>query len=140
MAEIHGDQLVVGAAQIAPVWLDRDQTLAKIIDYVEPAADQGCHLVAFGEALLPGYPFWIERTDGARFNSPMQKEIHAHYMHNAVQIEAGHLAPLCDLAAAREIAVIVGCIERPRIGAGTASTRRWSTSTHRELSVPYIAS
>ena len=78
------------------------------------AADQGCHLVAFGEALLPGYPFWIERTDGARFNSPMQKEIHAHYMHQAVQIEAGHLAPLCDLAARRDIAVILGIIERPQ--------------------------
>lgn len=31
--------------------------------------------MSIGEALLPGYPFWISRTDGARFDSPMQKEI-----------------------------------------------------------------
>ena len=54
--------LNVGIAQIAPVWLDRKQTLAKIQDYVVKAVKQGCQLVAFGEALLPGYPFWIERT------------------------------------------------------------------------------
>jgi nitrilase len=94
------------------VWLHRDRTLVKVVDYVNQAADNGCQLVAFGEALLPGYPFWIERTDGARFNSAVQKDIHAHYMAQAVQIEAGHLDPLCQTALEREIGVMVGCIER----------------------------
>jgi nitrilase len=106
------DLLKVGIAQIAPVWLDRDKTRLKMVDYVHQAADRGCHLVAFGEALLPGYPFWIERTDGARFDSAVQKEIHAHYVQQAVQIEAGHLDPLCDAAAHRQIALVVGCVER----------------------------
>lgn len=104
--------LTVGLAQISPVWLDRQQTLAKIRDYVSKASKQGCQLVAFGEALLPGYPFWIEQTDGACFNSPVQKEIHAHYMDQAVQIEAGHLDMICETAAANKIAVVLGCIER----------------------------
>jgi nitrilase len=108
----HSDNLTVGIAQIAPAWLNREQTLAKIVRYVGQAASEGCQLVAFGEALLPGYPFWIERTDGARFNSAVQKEIHAHYMDQAIQIEAGHLEPLCQTAARHQIAVIVGCIER----------------------------
>ena len=106
------DNMRAGIAQIAPVWLNREQTLAKIINYVNLAADQDCQLVAFGEALLPGYPFWIERTDGARFNSPVQKDIYAHYMHQAVCIEAGHLDALCHTASRRHIAVFVGCIER----------------------------
>ena len=106
------DRLIVGIAQISPVWLNRRRTLEKIIDYVHRAAKQNCQLVVFGEALLPGYPFWIERTDGARFNDPMQKEIHAHYMQNAVQIEVGHLSGLCEAAAEHQIAVVVGCIER----------------------------
>ena len=71
--------LTVGLAQIAPVWLNREKTLEAMVGKVQDAADAKCQLVAFGEAILPGYPFWIERTDGARFNSPMQKEIHAHY-------------------------------------------------------------
>lgn len=112
MPEHHSDQLVVGIAQIAPIWLDRAATIRKAKSYVNKAAAQGCQLVAFGEALIPGYPFWLERTDGARFNSPVQKEIHAHYMQNAVQIEAGHLEPIQKAASVGNIAVIIGCIER----------------------------
>jgi nitrilase len=107
------DILTVGLAQIAPVWLDRAGTLSKILDQVRAAGKAECHLVVFGEGLLPGYPFWIERTNGATFNSPMQKEIHAHYMDQAVQIEAGHLDPLCKAASELGITVVLGCIERP---------------------------
>ena len=39
-----------------------------------------CLTVAFGECLVPGYPFWVERTDGARFESAVQKSIFAHYL------------------------------------------------------------
>jgi len=88
----ESDFLKVGIAQMAPVWLKRERTLAKIVEYVDRAAKEDCGLVAFGEALLPGYPFWIELTDGARFNSPVQKEIHAHYMDQAVRIARERLA------------------------------------------------
>ena len=107
------DSLTIGLAQIAPVWLNRDKTLEKIFKSVQSAADADCQLVAFGEALLPGYPFWIERTDGARFNSPVQKEIHAHYLDQAVQVEAGHLDVICEAAKERQIAIVLGIIERP---------------------------
>ncbi len=105
--------LVVAAAQVAPVWLDRDRTLAKVVEWIHAAADRGAQLVAFGEALVPGYPFWLEHTDGARFESARQKAFHAHYLDQAVRIEAGHLAPVQRAAAARGIAVVLGIIERP---------------------------
>lgn len=106
------DTLTVGVAQIAPVWLDREATLKKVIDYVGQAVQKECQLVVFGEALVPGYPFWIERTDGARFNSATQKEIHAHYMDQAIQIERGDLDELCAAAADGKSAVYLGTIER----------------------------
>lgn len=107
------DGLTVGLAQIAPIWLDRDATLAKIEQWVERAALAGCGFVVFGEALVPGYPFWIEHTDGARFESSLQKEIHAHYLDQAVQLEAGHLDGVRAAAARLGIAVMLGAIERP---------------------------
>src|SRR5271168_1520492 len=105
--------LRVGLAQIAPVWLDRDRTLLKVETYVEQAARQGCHLAVFGEALVPGYPFWPELTDGARFNSALQKSIFAEYAAQAVQPEAGHLDGLRAAAERHGIAIYLGIVERP---------------------------
>ena len=113
MGKEKSKELVVAIAQIAPVWLNREQTAVKIIDYIHQAAAKGGQLVVFGEALLPGYPFWIELTDGATFNSPIQKALHAHYLENGVQIEAGHLDSITAAAKQASIAVYLGCIERP---------------------------
>ena len=104
----------VGLAQISPVWLNREKTCLKVVDFINQAADKGCQLVVFGEALIPGYPFWVDRTNGAQFNSPVQKEIHAHYLDQGVQIESGHLDSLCAAAKKGKISVYVGIIERPR--------------------------
>ena len=106
------DHLKIAISQIAPVWLDKAKTLDKIIQQVEQAGKAGCRLVVFGETLLPGYPFWVELTDGARFESDLQKEIFAHYLDQAVNPEAGDLDMLCQAAARHRIAVYVGCVEK----------------------------
>jgi len=104
--------LRVSLAQIAPHWLDKAATLGKVEDHVRQAAGQGSQLVVFGEGLLPGYPFWPELTDGARFESAMQKELFAHYASQAVDIDAGELSSLCGAASRHGIAVYLGCIEK----------------------------
>lgn len=105
--------LKVALAQQAPVWLDRAATIARVVESIANASDQGARLVAFSEALVPGYPFWVEHTDGAKFESTMQKELYAHYADQAVQIERGDLAPVCSAARAGHTWVILGTIERP---------------------------
>jgi nitrilase len=65
----------VAIAQIAPVWLNQAKTINKILAAISEAADKGNQLVTFGEALLPGYPFWLEPNGGAVFNSAKQKQI-----------------------------------------------------------------
>ena len=104
--------LDVALAQITPVWLDRDATLAKILAMLEDAAARGAGLVVFGEGLLPGYPFWPELTDGARFDDAVQKELFAHYAANAVDLEAGELDAVCRRAGELGVAVYLGVIER----------------------------
>lgn len=111
MSEQH--KLQVSLAQISPVWLDRDATLEKVEGYIGQAAGQGSQLVAFAEALVPGYPFWPELTGGAVFNSSLQKDLFAHYSSQAVDIDAGDLNSICRAAKKHSIAVYLGCIERP---------------------------
>ncbi|MEM7762811.1 MAG: carbon-nitrogen hydrolase family protein [Pseudomonadota bacterium] len=135
----------VAFAQIAPVLLDREQTLGRVVEQIHVAADQSARLVAFGEALVPGYPFWVERTDGARFESLLQKRWHAAYQKQAVSIEAGDLDTVCEAARDRQIAVYLGIMERPtsRGGHSLYATLVYIApsgeiqSTHRKLMPTY---
>lgn len=105
--------LTIALGQIAPVWFDREKTLAKVCSRISEAADSSCDLVAFGEALVPGYPFWLEYSNVTAFNSTFHKKFHAEYINQAVCIEGGDLSEVCDLAREKQIAVYLGIIERP---------------------------
>ncbi|APQ15971.1 carbon-nitrogen hydrolase family protein [Maribacter hydrothermalis] len=108
------NNLKIGMAQISPVWLNKEATISKIKEYISKAGDDDCELIVFGEALLPGYPFWVSMTDGAKFNSKEQKEIHAHYIKNSIQIEEGELDDICALAKQHKIAIYLGSMERAK--------------------------
>ncbi|MGW9684157.1 carbon-nitrogen hydrolase family protein [Flagellimonas sp. 2504JD1-5] len=106
--------LKVAMAQIAPVWLDKIETLKKIESTIKEAASNGAELVVFGEAFLPGYPFWLAYTNGAAWNLKVNKELHAHYARNSIQIEAGELNSICELAKTYKIAIYLGMMERAK--------------------------
>lgn len=106
------NNLKVALAQISPVWLNKRKTITKIEETIKAAAKNGAELIVFGEALLPGYPFWIALTNGAAWDSPVQKEIHAHYVQNSITIEKGELDSICSLAKEHAIAVYLGIMER----------------------------
>jgi nitrilase len=105
--------LKIAMAQIAPVWLDKEATLMKIEKAIIEAASQSSELIVFGEALLPGYPFWLALTGGAEWNKDLNKKLHAHYVSNSVCIEKGDLDAICKLAKSYHIAIYLGIIERP---------------------------
>ncbi len=109
---MNQNTLTVGLAQIAPVWLNQALTIEKIIQTIADASQKGCELIAFGEGILPGYPFWIELTNGARFNATDQKQLHAHYIQNAINIEAGDLDSICQAAKQYQVALYLGVIEK----------------------------
>ncbi len=106
--------LNVALAQIAPVWLNKEATLAKIERTIVDAAKEKAELLVFGEALLPGYPFWLALTDGAKWDLQVNKELHGHYVRNAVQLEAGELDNVCALARQHKMAIYLGLMERAK--------------------------
>lgn len=102
----------IAIAQIAPVLLNRKRTLEKVVAYIKKATDFKAELICFGEALVPGYPVWLDRADGARFNHPENKTIHAKYLQEAVNPEAGDLDEVLTTAHNCNITVVLGIIER----------------------------
>lgn len=132
-------------AQVSPVLLDRVATTAKAVDAIGLAASRGASLVAFGETFLPAYPVWLSRTDSARFDAQDQKELHALYLQEAVQIERGDLEPICEAARKHKIWVVIGIAERPRDRGGhsifasavTINDQGELVSSHRKLMPTY---
>ena len=104
--------LKVALAQISPVWLNKEKTIEKIEKSIVDAAKDNCELIVFGEALLPGYPFWLALTEGASWDLKVNKEIHAHYVRNSITIEKGELDSVCELAKEHKIAIYLVVMER----------------------------
>ncbi len=106
----------VGLAQVSPIWLDKIATLAKINQSIKIAADKHCSLVVFSEALLPGYPFWLDFTNGAQFNSPFQKSLYAHYVSQSVDLQKDELSSVLETCKKNNIACVLGLIEKSNSG------------------------
>jgi nitrilase len=106
-------KLKVALAQISPVWLNKIETLKKVEESILEASKENAELIVFGEGLVPGYPFWLALTGGAEWDTKVNKELHAHYVKNAITIEQGDLNAICELAKLNTMAVYLGVIERP---------------------------
>ena len=104
----------VGMAQLAPVWLNKTGCIEKVKTAMTEAANEKADLLVFGEGFLPGYPFWLALTDGAKWDLQVNKTLHAHYAKNAIQIEAGDLDTIRALARELELALYLGIIERAK--------------------------
>jgi nitrilase len=106
--------LKVALAQIAPVWLNKSETLEKVKKSIDEAVQNDAELIVFGEGLVPGYPWWLSITNASAWDNQIQKEIHAHYARNAVQVEFDDLKEIQNLAAKHQISIYLGIIERPQ--------------------------
>ena len=106
------DKLRIALPQLAPCFMNRDAGLAKVIDTIERAGKDDAQLIAFSESFVPGYPFWLDITGGAKFNDAVQKELFALYSDQSVTPEAGHLDEVCAALKQRNMACYLGIIER----------------------------
>ena len=101
----------LAVVQESSVLLNREKTLERAIHAVERSAAAGAGLVIFPEAFIAGYPAWIWRLrPGADWVS--SETLYARLFANAVDIDAGDLKPLCDVARRHETTVVCGVDER----------------------------
>lgn len=139
------ESLRVVAAQARPVWLDSRATADKAIALIEQAAGAEADVVVFPEAFLPGYAWWVPRTDGARFEAPDQRAAYAYYLEAAVEIGGEELQLVGEAAADFGVTVYLGTAERG-VGSGRGTVYctlvvlepgRGVVMTHRKLVPTY---
>lgn len=101
----------IAIVQEAPVFLDREKTIAKAAEKVAEAAARGAELIVFNEAYVPGYPAWIWRLKPSG-DWGLSESLHARLVANAVDLSSDQMQPLCDAAAKANATVICGVNER----------------------------
>ncbi|MHA2429003.1 MAG: carbon-nitrogen hydrolase family protein, partial [Candidatus Hermodarchaeia archaeon] len=105
--------LRVGGIQIAPIFLDAEKTWEKLEPYIRDAQSNGAELVTWGETLIPGYPFWLAPSGGARFNDDEQKAVYSTYWREAIQLEDSPIIErMKGLANELDIALMGGIAEK----------------------------
>lgn len=133
----------IAAAQTAPVWGDSEATKKVVLEWIARAADQDVDLLAFGETFMSGYPYWISRTDGARWNAPDQKEAYAHYLASAIDVDGPELAEIAGLVSDSGVFTYLGVTERSKSGGTVYATlvaidpAAGIVSAHRKLMPTY---
>ncbi|MEU0650517.1 MULTISPECIES: carbon-nitrogen hydrolase family protein [Streptomyces phaeochromogenes group] len=116
--------LTVAAAQLGGPWLNVSARMSRLVQAAELAAAQGAQLLGTPETYLSGYPFWLARTHGARFNDADQKACYAAYLDSAIEVSGPELRELEQLAADLSLTLTVGVTER---GRGNASGSTFCT-------------
>ncbi|HTT00373.1 MAG TPA: carbon-nitrogen hydrolase family protein [Streptosporangiaceae bacterium] len=109
----------VAAVQAAPVLLDRDATIGKVVALAEKAAAEGARLVAFPEAFVPGYPDWVWRT---RPWDATASALYARLLDQAVVAGSAAADVLGETARRLGIWLCVGADEREETGSTLYNT------------------
>ena len=104
------------AVQHAPVFLDRDATVAKGVSLIGEAAAGGAQLVVFPETWIPCYPLWVY---GGGFHAPGMKAAYARLLANSLEVPSAGTDALCDAARRHGVHVVVGINERAPDAGGT---------------------
>jgi aliphatic nitrilase len=97
----------VAAAQMAPVFLDRDATVEKTCRAMVEAGRNGAQLVAFPETFVPGYPYWALVLD------PLStRHWNRRLFEQSVEIPSPATEALCGAAREAGVYAVVGLDER----------------------------
>jgi nitrilase len=100
----------IAAVQAAPVFLDREATVAKARELIAEAGRSGARLVVFPEAFIPTYPDWVWRIPPNQHQ--MLADIYAELLEQSVEIPGPVTEELCEAARQAGIYVVMGLNER----------------------------
>jgi nitrilase len=100
----------IAAAQLTPVFLNKEKTVRKACEAIIEAGNKGAKLIVFPEAFISGYPDWVWSIPAHK--SPQLDELYVSLVENAVAIPDDTTNRLCEAAKEGHINVVVGLNER----------------------------
>ena len=100
----------VAAAQLSPIFLDKEKTVEKACAAILEAGKEGAELIVFPEAYISGYPDWVWLIPNSK--SAALNELYVKLVENAVSIPDISTDKLCEAAKSASIHVVIGIHER----------------------------
>ncbi len=100
----------VAAAQLSPVFLNKEKTVQKACDAIREAGEKGSKLVVFPEVYISGYPDWVWLVPNSK--ASVLNELYVELVNNAVSIPDGTTDQLCKAAREAKINVVIGLHEK----------------------------
>ena len=99
----------VAAVQAAPVFLDREATVAKASKLIEEAGRGGARFIVFPEGFIPAHPLWFHYhvATGA-----IATQMNVELFKNAVEVPGPEISALCESAREANAYVIIGVCEK----------------------------
>lgn len=133
MAEA-GRVVKVAALQVAPIFMNKRETIEKYCDYIVKAGKEGAQLIVTPETGIPCYPYWRERFG---YSTPERvgqwRETVVEYYRNSLRIPED-TGQLCSAAKSARAYCAIGCSEQDdRAGSGTLYNTMLFIDRHGEI-------
>lgn len=100
------DAVRLAAVQAAPILFDKQASLEHALAWIDKAAKEQPDVIAFGEAWLPGYPFFID--------SPLSDtwwDAASELLKNGVRLDGPEVKALCQAAKRAKAELVIGVNE-----------------------------
>ena len=112
MTKVNNEQVRVAVIQAAPVIMNKEATVEKVISLTNQAAADGAEIVVFPEAFIPAYPRGLSFKTKVGSRSKEGKEDWFRYWKNSVQVPGKTTEKLAKLAKENNIYLVIGVIEK----------------------------
>jgi aliphatic nitrilase len=103
------------AAQVAPVFLNREATIEKACNFIKDAGSKGASLIVFPECFVPSHPYWyifFAAEEGTRL-------FYRELFKNSVEVPSPATDSLCQAAREAQVYAVVGITEKVHGTMGT---------------------
>lgn len=108
------DKLKIGVIQLAPFFLNNQETLKKVDTVLQSLRDQGVEFALFPESTLPGYPRGLDFGTKVGSRSEEGRNLWLQYHKASILIGDETFQKLANIISRHKISVAIGVTERDK--------------------------